>query len=196
LQFSLDDEVFGAGNTVGLMHLEDVEDIEYPFASNELRVQRFPINYPDLAEDIDEAIMNATDDNDKIARFRDFTLKIDFSKPDEAELLVDAQAYIDRIMSFDRDLPFYYLQVLGKLGLMKDEEGIVVSEAQHQFRRVATVNRISLHPDDLYETAGDTHTFIPCLDATIHGKQAGDSPQDVIVPFTSVIWAESIRTAP
>lgn len=180
---------------IGMMHFDDIKHIEYPFPSLELRRQRFPLNQADIADEIDEAILNADDDNEKVRRMREFGIAINLSKSEEVETLEDAQAYIDHIIELDKDLPFYHLQILGGFGFLRGEEGMVRGEITQTIRRVVTVKQVSLHPDNLYDSTEGSQRFVPCLDVVVHGRAQGDVSREAIIPFSSIMWAESIRTA-
>lgn len=196
-QFLFPDPDTAAKGYVGIMQFDDIEHIEYPFPSHELRKQRFPINHPELAKNISEAINGAEDDNEKVRRLQDLAIDADYANPDDAERIEDAQAYLNSVMDLDMDLPFYYLQLLGRYGIIADEDrGMMVEEAEKQFRRIAVIKRVSLQPDDLYESAEAERRFVPCLDVVLHGRERGDASVEAIIPFSSIVWAESVRTTP
>ena len=195
-QFLFPDQDTAAKGYVGVMQFDDIEHIEYPFPSHELREQRFPINHSELASHIDEALRGAEDDNEKIRRLQDFTIEVDYANGDDIERMEDSQAYLNSVMELDMELPFYYLQLLGRYGKLDEDRGIMVEEAERQFRRIADIKRVSLQPDDLYESAEAKRRFVPCLDVVLHGRQRGDASVEAIVPFSSIVWAEPVRTAP
>lgn len=185
------------------MHLGDVKHIDYPFPSPELREQRFRYHYEREANEIDEAFMAAVDDGDMITLLRDFSLEVDGSDPDNVQAIADGQEYMNRTLDFDTELP-YVTTVLGAVVELTGEESnrthtSVTASALLRFyplpvKSLVTIERVVLQPDDLTkDVSRGTHRYIPYLKGIADSRSKGAERQRILIPFSSIARAESIR---
>jgi len=187
----------------GAMHLGDVRHIDYPYPSPELREQRFRYHYERQADEIDAAYLRATDDGDMITLLRNFSLDVDTSNPDDVQAVADGQAYMNRILDFDMALP-YIATMLGVVVTLTGEESnrtltSVTAGAQLRFypkptKSLVTIERVVLQPADLTkDISHGVHRYVPYVKCVADSRNKDATRQNLLVPFTSIAHAESIR---
>lgn len=185
------------------MHLGDVKHIDYPFPSPELREQRFRYHFERQADEIDEAFMSATDDGDMITLLRDFSLDVDASNPDDVQAIADGQAYMNRILDFDTELP-YFTTMMGAVVALTGEEsnrthtsvtaGALLRYYPVPVKSLVTIEQVVLQPADLTkDISSGTHRYIPYVKCVADSRSKRAERQNLLIPFSSIARAESIR---
>ena len=185
------------------MHLADIRHIEYPYPSPELRQQRFRYHFEPQADEIDDAYLRAKNDTEMLHMLHDFQFDANMADPENVQALMDGQEYLNRILDLDTRMP-YVVTMLGMIAVFSSEETpktnqTVTVSAQmatvtKPVKRLLTVNRVLLQPNDLtVETATGSHRFIPYIDGHAEGKAKSEPRQRLLVPFSSIMWAESVR---
>ncbi len=176
------------------MHFDDIEHIDYPFPSPELRSQRFRYHYPRHAEDIDYAVFNSRDTSEMIS---DLSVAVEFEGDgdDEVDLdaITDLQSYLDDTMDLDKQLP-YRFSIVGNVAVMSDEKSAVISVLVQPLRRLGVVLQVRMLPDNLSDDlSAGKQRYVPYLEMMLYDDQRDVEPRRLMVPFSSIISASSVR---
>lgn len=180
--------------SVAAMHFDDVEHIEYPFPSPELRDQRFLYHSPKYAQAIDRAVFNARSTTDKIRELSEIlTFDRDPGDADDQEEILDLQSYLENTMDLDRELPFR-LAYLGRVAIMTSNTEATIINAEIPVQGLAAIKRVVMLRQDLYSTKQQgLERYSPYLDVHLYGQNRYDTTIRMMVPFSSILYAESIR---
>jgi hypothetical protein len=176
------------------MHFDDIFHIEYPFPSPELRNQRFRYHYPRHCEDIDYAIFNSRDTSEMIA---DLAVAVEFEGDTvdqiDMDAVTDLQNYLDDTMDLEKELP-YRFTIVGQVAVMTDARQAIVSTVLKPLCRLGIVKQVRMLPDELSSDV-DTgaHRYVPYLEMRLFDDERGTEPKRLMVPFSSLLSAVSIR---
>lgn len=185
------------------MHLTDVQHIDYPFPSPELRYQRFRYHFEAQADEIDDAYLQAKTDTEMLHLLRDFHFDANMADPDDVQALMDGQEYLNQILDVDKQMP-YVMTMMGTLAVFTSEEipktnqtvtvGAQMAVVTKPIKRLVTISRVLLQPSDLADiSAGGSHRFAPYIEGYADGSKRSEPRQRLLIPFSSILWAENVR---
>jgi hypothetical protein len=176
-----------------VMYLRDIEHIEYPFPSNELRSVRYNYHRPAMATDIYTRIYDSATDNDVLYALRDLYFDMNEQFDDDTEELKDLISYLNNVSDLDLSVP-WRLTINGEIGVTHDDgvtKAVSLATATHYYAQVHGITFTSWRNDE--EKRGVTTRKFPSLHTTLYAKDKDKPNITAYIPLTSIHHAESLR---
>lgn len=176
-----------------VMRLRDIEHVEYPFPSDELRTVRYNYHRPDSANEIYTKIYDSPTDNDILYALRDTYFDMNERFEEDTEELRDLIAYINSMSDLDLSVP-WRLTIVGEIGVMHDDgvtKSASLNTASHYYAQVHGITFTSWRGEA--DEKSSTVRKFPTLRTTLYAKDKDRPNITAYIPFTSITHAESLR---
>ncbi|HRC28373.1 MAG TPA: hypothetical protein PKV96_03215 [Candidatus Saccharimonas sp.] len=207
-EIAFDDETFAGSVRAGLsiivgrpgedrysafIDLDDIDDLEVPFPSDELRLQRFAYHFPKQSEHIDELAFTSRREDQIVKSYAEFYFDVNSGDIDAAEAVRDAIVCLSVKAELEPVLP-YHIAFLGNVMVVMDNVNGIPTTLRRPHNGLVSIHQIILRPADVYSTqTTGLQRLVPFLDATLHGRMRGDVDKKLLIPCSSITWIESTR---
>lgn len=165
--------------------------IKYP-DSPELRINRLDFYAPETTADIDVLLLNCEAEEDMVAALKDFRIAQDDVESYDS-YLKDANVYINRLIDFDKKLP-YIVMWRGAHYEAIDHDSLGVTKNTEQVRALVQPTEIRFLPYNLLnQIHGERNIHSAYLAAQVYSDNSQEDTHEIMIPVENIDGFASLR---